>query len=319
MATYTHSKSFDILKTTKEKITTNYTSLQYLQTLNHFLWKALTPIAQQCPNLFKGYLCKIVARQTLKSSAKFTSNDRHMLPAQLFNTLSASDDKFVEHAMNLNINRGLLFGFISFFLNKLNIYKALHQKAKVSVVTRSLCWQVETQLGANHDGDLYVAIMEVEYWAAKARKWKDQIVEKYTRMALLQAQSTYKDYNHTVELDDVVQVYLLVVSKSIDRCDARHGVITTFMQSWFKSAKSEVARLAEGSNDSSYEGLQEEHGDAIHDILGTTDPDNSAELWQHIAYIARRCDPEGLVRTHMHIPQYVTLKQRRLLEEFIDE
>lgn len=316
---YEHSIAFEKLKVLKESITTNYTSLQYLQTLNHFLWNALTPIALECPEFFKGYMCKIIARQTLKASAKFTSNDRQKLPTQLFNCLRAEDQKMVELAKDMHINRGLLFGFISFFLNHLKTYKTMHENASLTVRTRSLCWQIEREFGLRPNGELYAALMEVEYWSTKARKWKEQIVEKYTRMALLQAQATYRDYNYVVKLDDIVQIYLLVVSRAIDRCDSRHGVITTFMQSWFKSAKSEVAKLAEGHQDSSYEGLIEEHGDAVHDLLGTVMPDQSAEMWQHVAYVSRQVDPEGLVRTSMHIPQYVSLKHRRLLQEFVDE
>lgn len=316
---YEHSVAFEKMKVVREQISTNYTSLQYLQTLNHFLWKALTPIALECPEFFKGYLCKIVARQSLKASAKFTSNDRQKLPIQLFNCLRADGEKMVELAKDMHINRGLLFGFISFFLNRLKVYRKLHDNARLTVLTRSLCWQIERQMGLREGGELYAAIMEVEYWSAKARKWKEQIVEKYTRMALLQAQATYRDYNYVVKLDDIVQIYLLVVSRAIDRCDSRHGVITTFMQSWFKSAKSEVAKLAEGHQDSSYEGLIEEHGDAVHDLLGTVMPDQSAEMWQHAAYIGMQVDPEGLVRTSMHIPQYVSLKHRRLLQEFVHE
>jgi hypothetical protein len=316
---YEHSKAFESLKTVKESIQTNYTSLQYLQTLNHFLWRALTPIASECPTLFKGYLCKIVARQSLKASAKFTSNDRHKLPIQLFNALRSNDTKLVEQAKEMHVNRGLLFGFISFFLNRMAEYKKLHERAALGVVTRSKCWSVERSVGLRDGGELYQAIKDVEYWDAYARKWKDQIVEKYTRMALLQAQATYKDYHHVVKLDDIVQIYLMVVSRAIDRCDSRHGVITTFMQSWFKSAKSEVAKLAEGHQDSSYEGLIEEHGDAVHDLLGTVMPDQSSEMWQHVAYVAQQVDPVGLIRTALHIPQYVSLKHQRLLREFVHE
>ena len=318
-SSYEHSQAFESLKQVREKITTNYTSLQYLQTLNHFLWKALTPVAQECPELFKGYLCKIVARQTLKASAKFTSNERQKLPSQLFNCLRATDDKLVAQAQEMHINRGLLFGFSAFFLNRLETYKKLHNQPTLSVRTRSLCNIIEQQVGLREDGELYAAMLDVEYWSDKARKWKEQIVEKYTRMALLQAQSTYRDYNYVVKLDDIVQIYLMVVSRAIDRCDSRHGVITTFMQSWFKSAKSEVAKLAEGHQDSSYEGLIDEHGDAIHDVLGTSAPDLSMEMWQHVAYIGMQVDPEGLVRTSMHIPQYVSLPHRKLLEAFVCE
>src|SRR6202171_4160098 len=117
---YQHSKSFEQLKGINESITGNLTSLQYLQTLDMFLWHALEPIFGECPSLFNNYVAKVVAQQSLHSSTKFSSVDRQKLPILLFNLLSESDSKKAyEHARSMHINRGLLFGFISLFLNRL--------------------------------------------------------------------------------------------------------------------------------------------------------------------------------------------------------
>lgn len=320
---YEHSKAFDVLKTIKEAIDTNYTSLQLLQTLDHFLWSALKPIATECPEFFKSYLCKVVARQSLKASAKFTSSERHLLPVLLFNVLAAkTEDKAFEASQALHLNRGPLLGLVSFFLGRLAYYKDLHQsmhRRLSPIEVRSICNRIEQSMGLRSGGALYPALMEIQFWDTKARWWKELIIQKYTRMAILQAQRTYTDYNKVVKLDDVVQIYLLVVSRAIDRCDSRHGVLTVFIQNWFKSAKGEVAKMAEGQQDSSYDSLIEEHGDAIHDILGVSMPDFSAETWEHIAYECKVADPEGLVRTAMHVPQHVSLAHRKLLLEFVDE
>ncbi len=319
---YTHSRVFDSMKNVKEVIQGNYTSLQYLQTLDLFLWGALKPIAAECPILFNNYIAKVVARQTLKASAKLSSGDRTKLPIQLFNTLITVDpESSFEASRLLYINRGILFGFVSFFLNKLEYYSDLQTgRYKLSdIERRTVCHVIEAQIGLREQGLLYPALMQVRHWDAKARWWKGLIIEKYTRMAVLQAQRTYKDFNHCVTLDDVVQVYMMIVSKAIDRCDARQGVLTTFIQNWFKSARGEVAHMAASQGDSSYEALTEEHGDAVHEILGTTLPDTTAELQEHVAYVASLADPVGLVRTRLGIPQYVTRKQRALLEVFIYE
>src|ERR1700758_257407 len=96
---YTHSKAFETLKATQESITENLTSLQYLQTLDLFLWRALEPIHAECPSLFNNYLAKITAHQSLKASTKFTSDDRTKLPIHLFNALTSPDPKKAhEHA-----------------------------------------------------------------------------------------------------------------------------------------------------------------------------------------------------------------------------
>ncbi len=322
MQAYEHSRVFDSMKTTREKIATNYTSLQYLQTLDYFLWEALSGIAFECPSLFCNYLAKVVARQSLKPSAKLTSDDRQKLPVHLFNMLNQVEPtKMFAQARLLYVNRGILFGLISLFLNKMKPYIDLHQANHDfnQVERNAITHRLEQQIGLRQGGDLYAALMNTRYWDTKARWWKGLIVEKYTRMAIGQAQHTYKEYNHYVKLDDVVQVYLVVVSRAIDRCDARQGVLTTFIQNWFKSARGEVARMAETQQDSSYESLTEDYGDAIHEIIGVTMPDLTDELRTHVAYVSTQADPKGLVRTCLGIPQFVTRAQRALLEEFACE
>jgi hypothetical protein len=320
MAQYSHSRVFDSMKQVKEGISSNYTSLQYLQTLDYFLWEAVKPIALECPDLFYNYLAKITARQTLKTSSKFTSEDRTKLTIQLFNTLTAKDPiKAFEQARLLYINRGLMFGFISLFLNKLEYYAELQQGTHTSVIRNTLIHRIEQSLGLRPNGMLYQAVLQTKYWDKKARWWKELIIEKYTRMTVLQAQRTYTDFNHFVPLDDVVQTYMMIVSRAIDRCDARQGVLTTFIQNWFKSARGKIAHMAANQQDSSYESLTEDHGDAIHEIIGVAMPDLTEELREHMAYIAYLVDPEGLVRTSLGIPQYVTRQQRAILESFVND
>lgn len=316
VANYEHSLVFDKMKHIRERIPNNYTSLQYLRTLDYFLWESVKPIALNCPSLFNNYLAKIVARQSLKASAKFTSDERHKVPITFFNTLMQSDDeKAFEASRKMYINRGLMFGFISLFLRMMEPYVKI-QADRNNLLRHTYCERIENNSGLKPGALLYPALMNVRHWDERARNWKAMITEKYTRMALQQAQRTYTDYNHAVRLDDVVQIYLLTVNKAIDRCDARQGVLTTFIQSWFKSAKGEVAAMANANQDQSIESLVEDHGDAVHEVLGTTEPDQMMELWQHVAMVAAQIDPEGLVRTVMGIPQHVSSSERKLLEMF---
>lgn len=310
------------MKTTKEDISDNYTTLQYLQTLDMFIWRAIEPIAQSCPSFFLNYLCKVVARQTLKASAKFTSDERSKLPIKLFNTLVAKPEKRIEHAKTLYLNRGLLFGLISVFRNHLKYFKFLNTRSKLSGTLRTtVIHRVYQSLDVDYNTPLYAALQECEHWDKKARDFKAKIVQKYTRLALMQAKSTYKDYNHYLRLSDVVQIYLNTVARAIDRCDARQGVLTSFIQNWFKSAKGEVAKLCEGQQDQSYEALTEDHGDAAHNIIGITEPDSlDVELRQQLAFVAKRVDKQGLVKTSLGIPEYVTAHQRaRLLRFALDK
>ena len=316
MKAYSHSAVFDTLKATQEKISDNYTSLQYLQTLDLFLWRALTPIYEACPVFFENYLAKVVAYQTAKASTKVTSGERSRLPIHLFNFLTEPDKgKALQHARSLCINRGILFGLITLFLKNLKYYEKLHSPFyKIpDFMRQSRMHYIEQRMGANSTSTLYNALQQVHYWEEKAREWRSRIIEKYTRMTIMQAKVTYQDYNHYVPLDDVAQIFMSVMTRAIDRCDARQGVLTTFIQNWLKSARSEVGELAKSQTDQSYESLLDEHGDAITDVLGSTDADTSYELYQTLAAVAKKVDPSGVVRSQLQIPDLLSNEQIRFL------
>jgi len=322
MKSYQHSIAFETLKATEETITGNLTSLHYLQTLDSFLWRALEPIHAECPSLFQNYVAKIVAHQTLKSSTKFTSlsaEERPTLAINLFNALTAPDARQShESVRKMYINRGLTFGFLSFFLNQLRRYEKLQvpDPNMDPVVRRSELYKIEQEIGLRQGASLYAVIQQVRHWYDKARWFKEKIMEKYTRLALNNAQLTYKDYNHYVPLDDVVQTYLLVLNRAIDRCDPRQGVLTTFITNWFKSARSEVASLAKGQMDQSFESLSADYGDAASDIFGFTLPDTSNETVEHIAYLAKKIDKFGYVRGPLGIPEFLSDEQEAILWRF---
>lgn len=319
MKNYEHSEAFSKLKDITEKISTNLTSLQYLQTLDMFLWNALAPIHAECPALFNNYMAKVVAHQALKASTKFTSDDRTKLPVHLFNLITAPETKKAhEHAKLMHLNRGLLFGFILLFLRRLAHYEKLHSPfLKMEPVIRNTqIFQIEKSIGLRQFGALYSAIQQVRFWYEKAHAWKEMITEKYTRMALNNARTTYKDFNHYIHLDDVVQIYLMVVSRAIDRCDARQGVLTSFIQNWFKSGRSEVANLAKGQSDQSYEQMSEELGDSVSDVLGFAMPATEGESVDHISFVCKQIDKHGYLRASLGIPEFLTEGQKDVLELF---
>lgn len=322
MKTYNHSKAFETLKATQEEITSNLTSLQYLSTLDMFLWNALAPIHSECPSIFTRYLAQVTANQTLKASTRYSSDDRAKLPITLFNVITSPDPaKAHEVAKTMYLNRGLLFGFLSLFLNRMRRYEQLHSPVIPlnTVVRNSEIYRIERSVCLRPNGQLYAAIQQVRFWYDKARAFKGMIMQKYTRMALMNAQLAYKDYNHYVPLDDTVQIFNVVLSRAIDRCDARQGVLTTFIQNWFKSARGEVANQAKGQTDQSIESLNEDHGDSAADILGFTMPDTGSELIQHIAYVAKKIDVHGYIRATLGIPEFVTEKHKAILRQFVWE
>ena len=312
MVKYKHSEVFAEVKAIKEDIAINLTSLQYLQILDYYLHNALKLLKQVSPEFFNAYLAKLIAYQQIHAMSKLSSESREKISCLFFNYITTEDE---QHFKSFFLNRGLYFGILSYWLNKSRVYFKTRDIFAEQQVDSEFAQNCVNELCIK-DMDTYFAYFKaIEYWFNHALDFKSKIVQKYVRMTLLQAQKSYVDYNHAVDLDDVTQIYLGVMSKAIDRCDSRLGVLTTFIQSWLKSAQAAVQKQASMKhNNHSYEAMVEEFGDCIN--LGTASLDSSYEAIQNIAQITSNFDVTGCVRLLYKIPQYVTSADKQLLKEY---
>lgn len=310
--TYQHSEGFANLKVIKEDVKTNFTTYQYLQVLDHFIESAIDPLVTASPSLVDNYFAKVISWQTHRPSIKFSRNPKASLPAMLFNSLTTEGKTKRKFQKEMLLNRGLLFGLLSVFRSTVNNYKKLHDPSlKISKSKRlNLINLFESKLDSSH---LYSAILQSDYWASKAYWFKELIMQKYVRLALMNGKNTYTEINHAINLDDIIQIYLSYLSKAVDRCDSRQGVLTTFIQTWFFSAKAEIKKMAnETHSSSSYEELMES---GIHFPM-SVDPDLKYEELQHISFVAKSVDPDGCIRYSLAIPEFISQQELKILKLF---
>lgn len=309
---YTHSEVFARLKNIREEVKQTFTSHQWLSVLDHFIESALDPIATAYPALADVYFAKVVAWQTHRPSVKFSRNPKSVLPTMLFNALTTRDEVKRKHQREMMLNRGLLFGLISLFAKATDDYMRLHDPAvPMSRGKRlSLLATAADRCGSPY---LYAAVRQSQFYARKAYWFKELIVQKYTRLALVSAKRTYEDTDCQANLNDVIQIYLMYLSKAIDRCDSRQGVLTTFIQTWFYSAKAEIMKMVvHESKTSSYDELLES-GMSSHSV----EPDRKYEVLQHLCVTAKQLDPSGAIRYSLGIPEIVTSAEKHVLRSHV--
>jgi hypothetical protein len=290
----------------------SFTSYQWLTVLDHFIESAIDPIATAYPDLADVYFAKVVAWQAHRPSVKFSRNDKHTLPVLLFNALTTDGETKREHQKKMLLNRGLLFGLISLFEKATADYMRLQDPSvKMPRARRQhLISLAERRCGSPY---LYAAVRQSRFFADKAYWFKELIVQKYTRMTIMSAQKTYKDTDFQFNLNDTIQVYLMYLSKAIDRCDARQGVLTTFIQTWFYSAKAEILKtVSQDAKTSSYDELLES-GMSSHSV----EPDRKYEVLQHLCVTAKALDPDGALRHAMGIPVVFRSADRKVMLAFI--
>ena len=303
---YQHSETFANLKNLREKISGNLTSFQWLHTLDFFIESAIDPIATAYPDYLDNYFAKVVAWQTIKPSVKFSRNAKDTLPAMLFNSLTTEGANKRKHQKAMMFNRGVLFGLINSYQQTVNTYMQLHDPGvKMPKARRMLLIALAEQRTSPY---LYPATLQVRFWSNKAYTFKELIVQKYVRLALMNAKRTYIDVEFRQKLDDIIQTYLMYLSKAIDRCDSRQGVLTTFIQTWFYSARAEIKRNVLEEQHSSYEELIENGV-----FADATQPDCRYEVVQHVACVAKELDPDGALRFSLGIPEFLSSSQLKIL------
>ena len=308
---YKHSEVFAEVKAIEEDIKINLTSLQYLQILDYYLWNSLRFLINISPTFFTCYLSKVIAYQQVHSMSKLSSESREAITNNFYNYVTTGD---VEWVKKLYLNRGLYFGIISYWLSRSNEYFQLRSPFNTTEDAPERMHAIANELSITDARLYYANYKQVAYWFNKAQDFKSKIMQKYVRMTILQAQKAYVEYNHEIDLDDVTQIYLQIMSKAIDRCDSRFGVLTTFIQSWLKSAKAIVQRMVQTKQHStSYEGLIEEYGDSAD--VGVTLFDNSFDALQELSYVAQKVDTTGCLRIKYKIPQFMSVQNRKLLED----
>jgi len=310
--TYTHSQTFATLKNIREELDENYTTFQLLTTLDYFIENAIDPIVGSYPQLADVYFAAVVAFQFDNPNVKCSRNEKVGLPVLLFNSITTKNVEQKRHFQKkMMLNRGLLFGLVSVFLRTVNTFRKLHDphvKFKRSQ-RRLLLDLAQKRTGSPF---LFAAIMQAEYWITEAHKFKALIVQKYTRMAIGQARKTYQEVSYTKLLDDIIQTYMIYLSKAIDRCDSRQGVLTQYVKYWFFSAKSEIMKsVAKDGLNTSYDQLLESGVDSH-----TVDPDTEFEVMQHIAVTAKTIDPTGAYRYALQIPESFSSAELRKLNLF---
>ncbi len=307
MSSYQHSQGFARLKDTKETIHQNYTTYQWLTPLDFFIESAIDPIATSYPDFMDNYFAKVVAWQTTRPSVKFSRNKKETLPAALFNSVTTNNAEKRFHQKSMMLNRGVLMGLVSSYLQTVNSYMKLHDPTcKVPKRRRRmLCALAEQRCGSSY---LYSATLQTQYWAAKAYQFKELIIQKYIRLALMSAKRTYADVHYEIALDDIIQTYLVYLSKAIDRCDARQGVLTTFIQTWFYSARAETKKSLYEEAHSSYEELRDGG-----QLANAVQPTGEFEALQHIASVAKGLDKTGVLRYAIGIPEFFTSSELTIL------
>lgn len=344
---YQSSRVFGDLKAIREQIPDNLSSSNYLKTLDALIHNGLI-VVFDTTKYAEMFASKMLAWQTIATRRKISAKDKSLLPQNIVKFLLASTPKEkIRMWNNIGFNRSINFELLRSFIECLShevdrkqfdscsIPTETYEKvfyAPTTAVTIAKIHAYETMVSKRDDKYLMPAYHQIKHWYELANKFKEVILEKYTRLCITQAQRDYVSLSHSIPLDDLVQTYMLLALKAIDRSDSNKGVLTTQIQTWLRSAKSiavesylHVSKSKDqiivvipesqlfsqtDSEEDGEEGAKSnimelaamyEHNDVCEDSIATKT--SQTETLNRVRWLAKRADPKGYARLLLGIEE----------------
>jgi hypothetical protein len=316
-AVYQHSKVFASLKVVKERIQGNLTTSQYLQAYDEYLEKAITPIIVHT-KFFDSFLARLVGWQEKNFRRKVSFLNRHDFPSLAITfLLQNTPEGRLKAYRNLSLDRGICIEFIKLFHSNLDSYikacncELLNPGTGKFDISYALQVKLLMEESLKADTPLLNVYSESHFWLAKALDFKEIIVEKYTRLCLNTAKFDYEDYfKCQLQLDDIISVYLTAVSRAIDKCDSKQGVLTTYIKNWLKTGRTQAAKLLDKKSIS----VTTESLNQLADVqsINAEDDRTTEERIKQIRLLAKLADPLGAARVTLGIEEILSEKEFNL-------
>lgn len=341
-----HSQTFQTTKSIKESITKRYSSNQLISVLDDLIYKAIYSIILHTnflDELFGVLLCWYSGAHRRKIS----SLSKDVVLFLLFRFLYESEvDRKFHILKSARLERNILFYFISLFLETGKQYRPLSVKCVQVKLTKrfSMRWKmslIEDTLFCH--GNLFAAYNQVDFWYKESIEFKHQIMEKYMRHAVMQA-NRYHKMNKRSDLDDIIQNYLLAVSKAIDKFDSKKGTLTSYINQWLLNAQSysdsgheygiaysipvsikKIKALSKKNNTVNISAsLQDESVKKEVEIVSSGfTPEEEVEQKSEVSRIrllAKYADPKGLGRIKLGIEEVLSAKEmKKLIKASVQE
>lgn len=326
---YRHSETFAKLKRLQETIPHNLTSVEYLKTLDYLLENALYPVLIST-KFVDTFLSKILAWQSTNPKRKTSAEGKKDLPSYVtLYLISNTAEQKLKIYNKIGFDRGITMEIIRRWLDLMKTYETLINIPEPDVDQIEKTKRYLIALGSSDDDYPYGAYLQVSFWFEKANYFKSLILEKYTRLCLNTAQQDYVKFQHRIDLEDIIQVYLMAASKAIDKCNPNKGVLTTHIQHWLMSARNTVVKNYLGDNRVEKVKIPESHtvvekliSDDIHGpsekpepVLETIEDKMERQgTIDRVRQIAKVFDPKGYARLLMGVGEYMTPKMFEALK-----
>lgn len=303
MKTYQYSRVFSVLKHTKERITDNWTSAQYSEVLDRLLYESIDPIIRSS-NYVDQWIAAILSWYACDARRKISNVGRNKLLTLMMVFITSKDPETKILILRImRLERNLLSGIVTNWRTFTSDYRRLSDSLFDDKSKKVALYLKQVEVSVLATGSIYGVISTVDFWFNHYTHFKDQLLEKYTRLALIKSKEFYVQTGHVLDLDDIIQIFMVSTSKAIDKYDVQKGSLTSYIQTWFKDARTKCRNMI--TNTVSLEEMFENANvDIADDSDFVQDICKSQEI-ERVRVLAKRVDPFGLGRIKLGIEETI--------------
>ena len=301
---YKSSISFGVLKGIKENIENNYSSRQYAEVLDDLLYHASSDIILNT-NWFDKFLPRILNWYATNSNRKLTNISKEKLQTLVAIFLLVEPADKLGMLRQMGLERNLVFLIVDTFVQQTSSVMSVteHRANNLHDGLPFDRWISELQnvTGGTH---LYCTSRNAEFWLARYVEFRGFLIEKYTRLAITQAQRLYVEIKHELLLSDIISQFMLGVGRAIDKFDCSRGSLTSYVQVWFKNARTQVFKELEQVRQTSSLDEMIENNDWVPAELPSVEIEvERKQNIQLVRDLAKIADPQGWARIKLGIEE----------------
>lgn len=224
-----------------QRLESNLSSHQMIKILDLLIEKALQPICA-ATDILQEWICELLPLVHGDSRRKVSSVPTEQLlsmgMASIFVTKKSERFRLINE---MKLERGLAFMLLwklYFLTENYNNYQLKYCKYKDPVIRSHFSGkmqEVEQRCNATRNS-LGPALNQSSWWADHGVNYKSMIAEKFYKLAYQQASRAASSTNIHVDINDLYKNYLLALNRAIDKFSPDKGVLTSYIQYYFKDA-----------------------------------------------------------------------------------
>ncbi len=209
---------------------------QMMTALDQLLMLAVEPIIRHT-EFFDRNMPAMLCWYATNTGRKISSVDKpkvlHLM--NLYLLADKAQDK-VRLVRRMKLERNILFFIIKRFCTLAKDYPKLEVLyAQKRLPSRRIAMErIEQLVGAGKN--LGRVLQRVKSWETEATKFRNQILERFMRHAMMQAVKFNRE-NPRTDLEDVTQNFVLAVNKAVNKMNPDKGTLAPYTQNWITNAK----------------------------------------------------------------------------------